>query len=91
MSPQYSDPTREEDPHALPDVEVFYISVQDVIDADPDSWLGNAILADEATPTTARDLAGWYFWFCFPGCMPDSDPNGPYATELDAINAAQEE
>lgn len=24
--------------------------------------------------------AGWYFQFCFQGCLPDSDPFGPYET-----------
>ena len=34
---------------------------------------------------------GWYFWACFPGCLPDADPVGPYATEQLAIDAAREE
>lgn len=40
-----------------------------------------------------HDLApGWYWWPCFPGCMPDSDtPNGPFDTEAEAIADAQEE
>lgn len=32
---------------------------------------------------------GWYWWPCFPGCMPDGDPSGPFPTAegayLDAI------
>jgi hypothetical protein len=36
-------------------------------------------------------LTGWYFWYCFPGCLPDSEPFGPYDTEAEAIAAAQEE
>ncbi len=27
---------------------------------------------------------GWYWWACFPGCLPDSEPNGPFDTEADA-------
>ena len=34
---------------------------------------------------------GWYWWACFPGCMPDGDPMGPFATEAEAIADAQEE
>jgi hypothetical protein len=30
--------------------------------------------------------AGWYYWPCLPGCMPDSDPIGPFATEQEAID-----
>ena len=33
---------------------------------------------------------GWYFWACFPGCLPDSEPTGPYDSEGDAIFAAQD-
>ena len=29
--------------------------------------------------------AGWYWWPCFPGCLPDSDPVGPYQSERDAV------
>jgi hypothetical protein len=35
--------------------------------------------------------AGWYWWACFPGCLPDSDPVGPFATEAEAIADAQEQ
>lgn len=28
---------------------------------------------------------GWYWWPCFPGCMPDSDAIGPFKSEEDAI------
>jgi hypothetical protein len=31
---------------------------------------------------------GWYFWTCLPGCLPDSDAFGPYATPLAALRAA---
>lgn len=29
--------------------------------------------------------AGWYWWACFPGCMPDGDPMGPFPTKRAAI------
>lgn len=32
---------------------------------------------------------GWYWWACFPGCLPDSDPHGPFNTEREAIEDAQ--
>ncbi len=73
MSQHYSDPTREDDPHALPDVEVFHSS-----DYPPE---------DGAEPVEK----GWYYWYCFPGCLPDSEPYGPYGSEDAASQAAQEE
>ena len=38
----------------------------------------------------AGELAGWYWWSCFPGCLPNGDPSGPYATEQAAIDDAQD-
>lgn len=34
--------------------------------------------------------AGWYWWACFPGCMPDGEPSGPFATSRDALQDADE-
>ena len=39
--------------------------------------------------TTSEDR-GWYWHACFPGCLPDSDPMGPFETEQEAIDDAQE-
>ena len=71
MTQAYSDPSRESDPHALPDLEVFqeYGGVRDCDMNEP----------------------GWFYWYCFPGCLPDSEPVGPFASEAEAIAAAQEE
>ena len=33
---------------------------------------------------------GWYWWACHPGCIPDSEPDGPYAIEREAIQAGQD-
>jgi hypothetical protein len=33
--------------------------------------------------------AGWYWQACFPGCLPDGDPVGPFDTEADALADAQ--
>ena len=69
----YSDPKRERDPYALPDLEVFHSS-----DYPPE---------DGAEPLED----GWYYWYCFPGCLPDSEPNGPYKSEREALRAARRE
>ena len=70
----YSDQTREDNDHALPDIEVFY-SYTDV-----PAW------GEDIEPIEP----GWYWWPCFPGCMPDSEPVGPFATEEEAIADAQD-
>ena len=71
----YSDPSRECDPYALPNVEVFHIPD----DCEPETEDGKP-LPD-----------GWYWWSCFPGCLPDGDPIGPFDTEEEALVDAQED
>lgn len=34
--------------------------------------------------------SGWYWWARFPGCLPDSEPNGPFATSRQALEDADE-
>jgi hypothetical protein len=75
VSYHYSNPERENEKFALPDVETFEIAEGSTEHLD-----------DDGEPLSA----GWYYWFCFPGCMPDSEPSGPYDTEEAAIAAARE-
>jgi len=75
MSQHYSDPSRADLPHSLPDVETFYVD-----GTDPDE------VNEDGEPLEA----GFYWWPCFPGCLPDGDPIGPYDTEEEAVEAAQE-
>lgn len=70
----YSNPARESDPHALPDIEVWYH--------------GACAFCEGERPDVCNGK-GWYYWFCFPGCLPDSDPVGPFATEAEALEDAQ--
>ena len=81
MSQQYFDPKRESDPYALPDCEVFHL---DDIDQ---PIAGNRVMIDvDGNPLPA----GWYWWACFPGCLPDSDPFGPFETEAEALADARD-
>ena len=76
----YSDQARETEEHALPNVEVFCVSQMEV-----NYNLENLDHADDYTITQA----GWYWWACFPGCMPDGDPSGPFETEAEAVADAK--
>lgn len=72
MPQAYSNPARANDPHALPDVEYFWMSGRDAAASGvevPSHWTG-----------------GWFWWPCFPGCLPDGDPSGPFATEQECID-----
>lgn len=77
MSQFYSIPEREDEPHALPDCELFYRTAAENA---ADGWIDS-----EGDPYGE----GWYWWACFPGCLPDSDPIGPFATKKQAIDDAR--
>jgi hypothetical protein len=32
---------------------------------------------------------GWFYWYCQPGCLPDSDAMGPFATRAEALDDAR--
>ena len=32
----------------------------------------------------------FFWWACFPGCLPDGEPEGPFETEEDAYQDAQD-
>ncbi len=97
----YSDPSRECGPTALPDIEVFHQTYMEFLKADSGTWLAErwqeivgdgygAIESVNRNVQAAHSLAGWYWWACFPGCLPEGDPNGPFETEADALADAQE-
>ena len=78
MTQAYFNPERESDPYALPDCEVFYRSQHD---NKLDGWTD-----DDGEPLPS----GWYWWACFPGCLPDGEPCGPFETEEEALADAQD-
>ena len=70
----YTDQSREADPHALPDVEVFEAD-QEPREVEKASWFQGD---------------GFYYAHGSPGCLWDSDPVGPYESEEQALAAARE-
>lgn len=77
MSQHYSDPTRANETYSLPDVETMF---RTEAENKADGWVDS-----DGDPMPG----GWYWWTCLPGCMPDSDPIGPFATEAEAVEDAQ--
>lgn len=74
MSQFYTNPKRENDKYALPDAEVFYVAGA-TTSCHEDTWYSEP---------------GYYYHYCFPGCLPDSDPCGPFDSEQAAIDDARE-
>lgn len=101
----YSDVSRESDPHALPDVEVFQLTAAEVAASSMyedeqyefskrPEW---RIRMNSRTQESMIDAmvdeigikGGWFYWFCFPGCLPDSEPFGPFDTRAEALADAR--
>lgn len=61
--------------------EVFFWSLAEAEAEPPENW-DSLNLPDDTTPA---DRVGFYWWPCFAGCLPDSEPVGPFATEAEAI------
>ena len=111
----YSDPKRASDPHALPDVEVFFVkqAAHVLFDcgccggfhrlgydgdcrSDDDRFCNitdycHRVGVDSCRVTLEPTAEpGWYWRTCFPGCLPDSDPFGPFDTQEEALADAQQ-
>ena len=61
--------------------EVFYV------DTDGDPSVDSEAMSGEDSGWQE----GWYYWSCQPGCLPDSEPNGPHDSEDEARNDVNEE
>jgi len=65
--------------------------------SDEDQWYlqqfmsvpnGYEVFHDDGQPVVDGDdgrEAGWYWWACFPGCLPDGDAVGPFDNEAEAL------
>ena len=91
---------------ALENVEIFQVSAADFLNAGKGDWRHERLEEkveesgphdteeerEECRKDEAEGLAGFYWWTCCPGCMPDSDAIGPFDTEdeakEDALNEA---
>jgi len=81
----HSDKLLESQPHALPNVEVFYLTATAAHNMNRDAD------ADYECGERARYTEGWYYAFGFPGCLWDGEPEGPFETKAEAIADARGE
>ena len=105
MSQFYTREREASDPWKLPNAEVFELTSREVAEMDgelireymrkPEFRLAamnnrvqeamfQAMIDDEAIS------GGWFYRYCYPGCMPESEPFGPYASRQEAIDAARD-
>lgn len=102
----YSDPSREKEKWSLPDCEAFTMTAEEFAETMQDEIYNlmkrkefrlasmNSRVREKMIETLIEENAikgGWFYWFCFPGCLPEGDPMGPFATYGDAVKACQEE
>lgn len=103
----YSNPSRESDPHALPDAEVWLVQPNRKLrpDFEYGSTCGYSVCLacngrafypmeieqDNECPNCSQPVleVGYYWQSCFPGCLPDSDPVGPFKSQAEAIQDCQ--
>lgn len=63
----------------------------EVFHFDPAADAELCLASEEWTDSDGELLpAGYYWWACCPGCMPDGDPVGPFDTEEEAMADAMD-
>jgi len=105
MSQHYSNPKRENDPYALPDLEIFELTATEVAALDEDMFneyakrpefklchMNGRVQANmlEAMVKEEGIEGGYFYWYCSPGCLPDSEAIGPFKTREEALKDARE-
>lgn len=101
----YSNPADENDTYKIPDVQVFQLTAEEAALLDENmvyeyskrhefelaSMNGRARQAMIQAMIDENGIeGGWFFRFCFPGCLPESNPFGPYETHAEALQAARD-
>jgi len=73
----------------LAGIEIFEVTAGDFLNAEAGSWQADRLQVVVLTETpaveqAAQSLAGFYWWSCQPGCLPDGEANGPFETAEEA-------
>jgi hypothetical protein len=83
----------------LAGIEIFEVTADEFLEAGEETWLSARLAesvkdtltgdydqaeVDPATEEAAKELAGFYWWSCQPGCLPDGEANGPFETREEA-------
>jgi len=77
-----------DDTEELDGVEYFHVSAAEFANAEDGSWQADRLaeyMEDGSSLDEAcKALAGYYYWSCQIGCIPDSEAYGPFASENEA-------
>jgi hypothetical protein len=105
MAQAYSNPKRESDPHALPDIEVFELTASEAAEQMEDEVYEfmkrsefrlaamNSKVREAMLDAMVEELGvtgGWFWWSCLPGCLPDGSANGPFKSKQEALEDARD-
>lgn len=76
--------------------DLDYSGIHEFTDYNEDQWGSFEVFkgsdyCDTSNPDDPNYLEpeGWYWWTCYLGCLPDSDPIGPFSTSAEAYRNAQ--
>ena len=101
----YSIPSDATDPHKLPDIEVFQLTAEEVIESgeyedEVFDYLKRFPLAtfnswdrDKMLSAMISDLGiegGWFWHTCYPSCLPEGPMSVPFETQQEAIANARD-
>jgi hypothetical protein len=104
MSFEYSELERAGDKWSLPDIEVFELTAREAAEINEDLiWdytkrrefrlaLMNTKTRDAMFDAMIEEESiegGWFWRACFPGCLPEGDPSGPFKTYREALKDAR--
>jgi len=84
----------------LAGIEIFEVTAGDFLKAEAGTWQADRVAEelkrltaerdydqawiDDMTEQIAKAYAGFYWWSCQPGCLPDGEANGPFETREEA-------
>lgn len=77
-------------------LEIFTMTASEFASSqDGSTWMAdcmenNGVEWDDAESVKLESeaLAGYYYWCCFPGCLPEGDAIGPFKTYNEALHDA---
>ena len=100
----YLDQSKEKEAYSLPDAEAFQLTTEEALEYLDEDTIWEYMKDFPLAIMNSRDRGrmidamvndgmlsgGWFAHVCFPGCLPESSPIGPYETADEAISAARD-